>query len=189
MNDCPRADIRDLLPDWALGTLPAEARAAVAAHLATCDACSAEVELLRAARAELARVPAVDTARIAAAVVAAQRAVPKRGPAAWRSWRAVSGVALAASLIGVAVLTRNRGPGALPPDTTTPVVVDTGVEPSGTGQRATITPAAGRDLQLGPIGDLGDEELRALLKRLDRVDALPPESPEPVAATFVEGTP
>ncbi|HEY9429135.1 MAG TPA: zf-HC2 domain-containing protein, partial [Gemmatimonadaceae bacterium] len=68
MVDCPRDDIRDLLPDLVHDQLEPEARARVEQHLADCAACAAELELLRALRASAFDTSRVDADRIAAAV-------------------------------------------------------------------------------------------------------------------------
>ncbi len=108
MIDCPRGEIRDLLPDLVHGRLKAARRSEVERHVASCRACSAEVELLRAMRIALSRPPQLDVTRIAAAVRAAgpvapaARAVPGPGAIAagrrrpWADWRAAAGVAAVA---------------------------------------------------------------------------------------------
>lgn len=68
MVDCPRDDIRDLLPDLVHDQLEAEARVRVEQHLVDCTECAAELELLRAMRATAFATPEVDAERIAAAV-------------------------------------------------------------------------------------------------------------------------
>lgn len=68
MVDCPRDDIRDLLPDLVHDQLEPQARVRVEQHLADCAACTAELELLRALRASAFATPRVDADRIAAAV-------------------------------------------------------------------------------------------------------------------------
>jgi anti-sigma factor RsiW len=68
MVDCPRDDIRDLLPDLVHDQLEPEARARVEQHLVDCAECAAELELLRALRATAFATPEVDVDRIAAAV-------------------------------------------------------------------------------------------------------------------------
>jgi putative zinc finger protein len=110
MPDCLDVDLRDLLPDFAAERLSGADRARVAAHVATCVDCAAEVELLRAAaQAIRSGAPAVDVGRIVAAlpqppgvsrqpvVVAGSRAVPGHSAAApslpvarratWTAWR------------------------------------------------------------------------------------------------------
>ena len=61
MNDCPNGDLRDLLPDFLHDRLNAADRAVVEAHLAGCDDCREELELLRNLRGTLRRAPAVDS--------------------------------------------------------------------------------------------------------------------------------
>jgi anti-sigma factor RsiW len=68
MVDCPRDDIRDLLPDLVHDQLEPEARVRVEQHLVDCAECAAELELLRALRATAFAAPEVDADRIAAAV-------------------------------------------------------------------------------------------------------------------------
>ncbi|MDQ3697542.1 MAG: zf-HC2 domain-containing protein [Gemmatimonadota bacterium] len=211
MTDCPRADVRDVLPDWVHGTLDAATHATVSSHVARCAECRAEAEMLRGMRAVLRAAPVVDTARIAGAVRQARSRQRLFTP-----WRAGIGVvALAASLVAAAVLVRNepRGaPGAgagLPiataPSGSAPHVVDSlpalqgssrapqaaSAESASTlGPSQASSPRAGAAAELsmgGGIGDLADDDLEALLVQLDRVDALPHETPEPVVTTLTEG--
>src|SRR4051812_5852797 len=65
MRDCTNGEMKDLLPDLLHDRLAAAVRAEVHAHLATCDDCRAELELLvRVQNASVA--PRIDVARIAA---------------------------------------------------------------------------------------------------------------------------
>ncbi|MBC7791836.1 MAG: zf-HC2 domain-containing protein [Anaerolineae bacterium] len=196
MNDCPRADIRDMLPDWIHGTLDPTSVALVTAHVAQCADCAAEADLLRAARAALARAPRIDTGRIAAAVNAA-RAQPRE---LRRRWPAVAGIFAVAA--GIAVVMFGGGPER--DSGTMTASVDTGVAGSATvpiggsapaqvlavntGDSAgsAVTPGSGSRAgqpQLvmgGGITDLVDQELEALLGVLDGVEAIPSAVPEPV---------
>lgn len=114
--DCPQAlNELDRLID---GELPAEARAAVEAHLADCDACRAVCANLRAADAELLR--AFMIGRTAASLVADRvieqlpsQAVRRRD---WRSWGAPLLAAAAGFLLAVLVLRPpfGRRPAAMP---------------------------------------------------------------------------
>src|SRR5215216_30676 len=101
MNDCANGDVRDLLPDLMHGRLDADRRSAVEAHLAGCADCRAELELLRTAGHALSRAPAVDVARIVAALPAPARVRASRWRAvgAWQRGAAVT--ALAAGLVAV----------------------------------------------------------------------------------------
>jgi hypothetical protein len=61
--------MRDLLPELAADRLSGAALARVAAHVNGCDACAAELDLLRVARRTLGRdVPTIDVNRIVAAL-------------------------------------------------------------------------------------------------------------------------
>jgi hypothetical protein len=68
MVECPRDDIRDLLPDLVHDQLEPGERVRVQQHLVDCAECAAELELLRALRATAFGTPEVDADRIAAAV-------------------------------------------------------------------------------------------------------------------------
>src|SRR5437868_2070019 len=80
MNDCSNAEIRDRLPDLLHDRLDARVRAEVAAHVAGCADCQAELKLLRSARAMfIAQAPRVDVGRIV-------QALPTRAQTRRRSW-------------------------------------------------------------------------------------------------------
>jgi anti-sigma factor RsiW len=95
MIDCPNGAIRDQLPDFVHDQLNAAARAAVAAHVASCGACAAELALLRELRGTLRSGPAVDIARIVAALPASSRVQSGVRRGGWRrlDWRIAASVA------------------------------------------------------------------------------------------------
>lgn len=68
MTECDNATIRDVLPDFVAGMLPADEREHVQAHVTSCDACIDEVALLRAMLAARPVAPAIDVARIVSAL-------------------------------------------------------------------------------------------------------------------------
>jgi anti-sigma factor RsiW len=68
MNDCVSEVMRDALPDLIHGQLDEEKSAEVEAHVASCADCAAEIELLRLVVASAETAPAIDVARIAAAI-------------------------------------------------------------------------------------------------------------------------
>jgi hypothetical protein len=113
MNDCPRAEIRDLLPDLVHGHLDPELRADVERHVAGCADCAAEVALLRQMRAALDReIPAIDTARIAAAVNATRESAQRGTAPSWALRRAALIAAtillVAAALLSFTVVREQR---------------------------------------------------------------------------------
>jgi hypothetical protein len=211
MTDCPRADIRDALPEWVHGRLDASAAAPVASHVAGCDVCAAEAELLRELNAALVPAPAIDASRIAAAVREARdqrRARHRRPPVSWRA--AAGALAVAASIVGVLLAREYAGTGesdtarvasaetargaraeaAGGSDSSAPALLAADTPRARAGSReATRAPAPARaELMMGGgIGDLVDSDLELLLQRLESVDALPRTTPEPVIPTTMEG--
>jgi hypothetical protein len=73
MNDCLNAEMRESLPDLIHGNLEPAKLAQVEAHVASCDACSAELELLRTVVASMPTAPAMDVQRIVAALPVAAK--------------------------------------------------------------------------------------------------------------------
>ena len=176
MTDCPRGGMRDLLPDWLHGTLAPTVREAVRAHVAGCAACAAEVEMLRTARAVMDRAPAVDVARIAAAVRSgADGGAGAIAPRRRRSAGMTLAAGIAAAVLAVAIVMAEFRSGGTSARSGEPSAADT---PAREG-----VPAGG--LQMGGgLADLADDELRTLLDQLERVDALPPDTPEPIGVTI-----
>jgi len=122
MTDCPRADVRDLLPDLLHDTLDVASRAEVERHLTTCASCTQELELLRSLRSALSDAPAVDVTRIAAAVHAARTMAPvagheRRGATDWRhDWRVAAAILLVAlGAGGYALAHASHGSPVTPP--------------------------------------------------------------------------
>ena len=206
MIDCPNGDVRDALPEYLDDRLDAARRRDVESHLAGCDACREELELLRALRVTMRRGVAVDTAAIAAAIPP-YRAPARRGWATgWRVAAAV--VALAAGGTSVALL-RARTPAVrddvsqyvqttpTPPRDSTPTI-EPAPPPSASGStahpavREPLPAPADRELAMagGTISDLSDRELSALVESLESLDAVPVaevEGAEPVSIGSPEG--
>ena len=202
MNDCPNADVRDLLPDLVHGRLDAATRAMVETHIAGCADCRAELALLRDLRGSFQGTPRIDVGAIAAAVPS------YRGPArrSWVGWRAAAAITvLVAGGSSGALLQRNVAPvvkdidtvaTASVPDAPVAAAATTPVAPSIVGAPVVaavpdkVTPAPaitppvqvavtaegqGRELAMGggSFGDLSDRELASLLKDIGSLDAVP----------------
>ncbi len=231
MRDCENGEIRDLLPEYLHDALEPVARARVEAHLASCDACAAELSLLRGIRGALSRAPAVDVSRIAESVRRATSASSRRGvhaetdgggaarraPGSRRRLEAWQWSVAAAVLVAVGTFAYAASHGSRPPlvapvavrpertmpgsasrparDTSralaTPATPSTTLaqrdERSHAGSRApsaatVIAPSTAPDADalLGGLGELSDEDARAMLERLDQVQALPDAEPAPV---------
>jgi hypothetical protein len=196
MTECSNGEIRDLLPDLLHERLDAVDRARVEGHVATCEACSEELALLRDLRSTIRRVPAIDTRMIAAAIPAYHAPVRR----SWGSWRAAAAIA-AIAIGGTSIALVNRQHVAPPPpiasapraESTTVAIIDKGATPAPSGQtssKAVPTPtppsrpapavADGAELAVssGALGDLSDRELATLLDEIESLDALPSEDVE-----------
>jgi anti-sigma factor RsiW len=130
MTECRTPELQDLLPDFVSESLGDADRVRVTAHLAECDACTADLAILRAVRTARVSVAPVDVAKIVAALPrptgvapavpvlhvhrnanvppAARKTSMWRGPQVWRM-AATIGVVLAG---GVSVLVARRGAAA-----------------------------------------------------------------------------
>lgn len=169
MTDCPNAEVRDLLPELAAGSLAPPERARVEAHLAACAECRAELALLEAIRRTFARPVAVDVERIAAALPAPVAARPRRFRAArWPIAAAVSVFAVGAASIWAV---RQGGSGSAAIDS-----IGSAVE------------APEQAVTLGHrLGELSEQDLEALLGALDGIEALPALEPAPLMAPLGGG--
>ena len=193
MTDCPNAEMRDRLPDLLHERLETTVRAAVMAHVDQCADCRAEMALLREARRVLsAEVRAVDVVTIARVVVESTRrpakAIVRRSP--WMDWRIAASVALLAVGAGsVALLVRSPEP-----QSRVTVVADTrsvapnaaraetlAAAPPPSSEATPVATAPSAELSAAAsVSDLSESELRALLRDLDQIDAVPSAEPEQV---------
>ncbi len=179
MTECPDDVLRDLLPEYALEALGTAASARVAAHLAECAACRAELALLGQVHGTLTRgVPRVD---VAAVVAALPRPMPRPVaiPAARRwvmrpvwQYAAAAGLLLAAGS-GVAWQRAAGGHAARLADSTL-------VQSAGRVQAVQATQAARAESGIsfgGGLSDLSVDELQSLLGQMDTLRALPSSDP------------
>ena len=181
MTDCPNGLMRDLLPEYALGVLAEEDAARVAAHVAECDACRAELALLARARASFAlAAPRVDVAAIVSAL-------PSPSPSRARGATAPSWVrrhawqyAMAAGLllaVGGGIVWRGA------PHATRAPLADTTLARGATAPESTAPAAAAVDDGItfgGGLSDLSLDDLQKLMGQMDSVRTLPSRDPESV---------
>ena len=197
MTDCPNAEMRDRLPDLLHERLDASARAEVLAHVERCAACRAELALLREARIALTSgMRSVDVAAIARTVIArtsppALRAPRQRARSTWMDWRIAASIAVlvvgGASFAVIRARQQVASVASVPP-VVAPAVseqvaphVDVATAPQKPQATPTaVAPAAAELSAAGGIGDLSDNDLKALLDNLDSIDAMPLTEPEPV---------
>ena len=181
MGDCDNVMIRELLPDYAAGTLETDARSRVDAHLASCALCRDELALLATARRALQPSVSIDTARIARGVVAATatgqgRRVPGRGRATrWPAVRLAASVALAAA--GLATFgVWQKGRITHESDTLAAVTM-----PALTARAAALAPVGG-------LAELNENQLNTLLDDIASFEAAPAAEPADIVPTFVDPT-
>lgn len=179
MTECVNESMRDLLPLLVRDALDGAEAARVRAHVAACEACAAEVQLLERALAVFAAAtPAVDTAAILAKLPSPGTSRPQLRvvtPVRTRSVMPRRALALAASLLLMVTVSSPvwgprvfGGPGAVdvvPGVDTGPDVPTVITTPSGS-PRTGVQVVGGRQLE-----DLGEEELNSLLGALDELEA------------------
>jgi anti-sigma factor RsiW len=150
-----------MLPDWVNGSLAHDAAGDVAEHITTCAACRDEADLLGRLRVALSPEPVIDVSRVAASVV---ERISARGvrSARGKPWRAVvGGLAVAASVIaGALVIQGDRDPAAV-------------------SEIRTVS----TELSVAGLSDLEEDQLEALLVRLEAIEALPQTSTSPAIFT------
>lgn len=209
MNDCPNADVRDLLPDLINDRLDEATRRMVEAHLAHCADCRDELAVLRDVRATMRHTPAVDVAGIVAALPA-YRAPARRSWVGWRIAAAITVVAAGASSLvvvrggaraptvdsvamtitkgsesPVAVSTPARSESSAVVPSVTPAAPHSPAPAPAAGGQATTAAPRERELAMagGALTDLSDRELATLLKDIESMDALPSVDVESTTAT------
>ncbi len=183
MTDCPNGLMRDLLPEHALGLLPAAEAARVAQHLAECATCRADLVLLKQVRAaQSLGVPRMDVAAIASALPSApatsrpaQRIASHRwfGGHAWQ-YAAAAGLVL---VVGGGIVWRAMPTGEEARLADSSRVVVAPVESAGVREPL---PADDGISFGGGLSDLSVDDLQALLGQMDSVRTLPSSDPESV---------
>ena len=194
MNKCMERDIQEMLPDLLHRTLAADARARVEAHLATCEQCEEDLEVLRAVKAAAIFAPSIDVDRVVRQIPPYRTIVPEvEMPARPRfvSWLVAASLAIVVlgggSLLLMqpksatrAVATDSTGSGlAIPatPSKVTPEALNPGTPAPTTASRAPHTHALALATD---VEGLTDSDLRQLINDMNRFDALPASEPEPV---------
>ena len=169
MIDCPNADVRDLLPAFALDRdrLSGNERVTVESHLATCPACREELGLLESVRRAYAHVPAVDVGRVVAALPRPGSRVHRRsGLPVWQRAAAVALVVVGATAMWLIAEPSTGGPARDDVDSTL------------ASASVTTEPAP---MPLGhELSELSTDDLEALLGALDELEALPSLDPVPM---------
>ena len=189
MNSCNEIEIREMLPDLLHGSLDAGAKARVERHVAGCEECGEELDVLRTVKDAAIFAPTIDVNRVVGHVAPYAKIVPVvEAPA--RS-RVVSWLVAASFLVVIAgggsLLVVQQKDSRVPyasisprrPVDVTPVPIR---EPSPrTAAVAPVGKPATHALALGTgVETLTDNNIRQLMSDMDSFDALPASEPEPV---------
>lgn len=194
MNKCTEVDIQEMLPELLHGKLDADARARVEAHVASCESCAEELEVLRTVKSAAVFIPAIDVDRVVRQIPPYRAIVPAaQAPARSRlvSWLVAASLVVVVLGGGSLLMIQNR-------PTFRPVAkVDPSVLPRGSssqtlkpGSVASIVTPETTSLSAKPtkhalalasgVDGLSDNNLRQLMNDMNSFDALPATEPGPV---------
>ncbi|HEY3746765.1 MAG TPA: zf-HC2 domain-containing protein [Gemmatimonadaceae bacterium] len=189
MNSCMEIETREMLPDLLHGKLDTSARARVEKHVAGCEECREELEVLRTVKAAAIFAPTIDVNRVVGHIAPYARIAPEvEAPA--RS-RVVSWLVAASFLVVIAgggsLLVVQQKDSVAPYATATTSqrtnVVSTPVPvlSAGGNDVASVERPVVHTLALASgVETLSDNDLRQLMTDMDSFDALPNAEPEPV---------
>ena len=177
MREC-QEEIKDLFPDHVTGRLSPSDAARVTAHVEACPTCAAELAVVRAAHAAFTALtaPAVDIARIVAALPTPPSKVIELKPLIQRHSRRFTSWRIAATIATIAVSGVSIGvlQGVLR-DNKPPAVHKVVVKATETAESSGLSVG-------GNLNDLSEQEMQTLLDKLDELDAVPSAEPQPAVS-------
>src|SRR6266550_1087222 len=97
MNKCINSDVQEMLPDLLHGTLADDARKRVEAHVATCESCQEDLDVLRTVKSAAIFAPSIDVDGVVRQIPPYRTIVPGiERPASTRvvSWLVAASLAL-----------------------------------------------------------------------------------------------
>jgi len=195
MNKCTDSDIQELLPDLLHGALAGAEKARVEAHVATCESCQEDLDVLRTVKSAAVFAPSIDVDRVVRQIPPYRAIVPAvEAPARTRvaSWLVAGTLALFVVGGGSVLMTRQNSSGTSVVDggakatakiaTTEPSAPSTvPVATPNTKSAVTVTSSHPHALALAAEADgLSDGGLVQLMNDMDTFDALPGSEPDPV---------
>jgi hypothetical protein len=195
MNKCTDSDIQELLPDLLHGALAEAEKARVHAHVATCESCQEDLDVLRTVKSAAVFAPSIDVDRVVRRIPPYRAIVPAvEAPARTRvaSWLVAATIALFVVGSGSVLMTRQNSSGtsvvdggakltqqvaSTPPSAASKAPLPTGnpriTEPATAGHPHALALAAEAD-------GLSDGGLVQLMNDMDTFDALPGSESDPV---------
>jgi anti-sigma factor RsiW len=187
MNECTENEIQEMLPDLLHGTLAADVRGRVEAHLASCEQCREDLEVLRAVKSAAVFAPVIDIDRVVRQIPPYRTIVPAiERPVATRvvSWLVAASLAIVVVGGGSLILARRDAPTARPevvstqPPPSTPA--QTTADPIAPPQNVVTKPHTHALALATDVEGLSDGSLQQLMSDMAQFDALPAAEPDPV---------
>ena len=182
MIKCTDIAIREMLPDVLHGTLAADAKGRVEAHLATCEECRDDLRVLGTIQSAAVFAPTIDVDRVVRQIPPYRTIVPAVVvPARPRrmSWLVAATLAIAIVGGGSLVVMRDSVPSgstaAVRPQRSMEMATQPATVPAKTPQSVTPALALAAD-----VDGLSDGDLALLMDEMNRFDALPASEPDPV---------
>ncbi len=189
MNSCHEIETREMLPDLLHGSLDASVRAGVEKHVAGCEECREELDVLRTVKAAAVFAPTIDVNRVVGHIAPYAKIVPVvDAPARSRvvSWLVAASFLVVIAGGGSLLVVQQNDAGAPYASTSPSRPVDATPVPirapsPRTTAAAPVGQPASHALALGTgVETLTDNNIRQLMSDMDSFDALPASEPEPV---------
>lgn len=194
MNRCTETEIQEMLPDLLHRTLAADTRARVEAHVASCEQCREELEVLRTVKSAAVFAPVINVDHVVRKIPPYQKIIPVvERPAATRMVSWLVGATMAIAVIGGGSLVLARR--GVPSDQRSVVIQDSVSIPSQTAPEPTSTSRSGSQSEINlpavaahthalalaaDVGGLSDGNLERLMTEMAQFDALPVIEADPV---------
>lgn len=203
MNKCTDSDIQEMLPDLLHRGLAEDERARVEAHVASCESCQEELDVLRTVKSAAIFAPSIDVDHVVRQIPPYATIVPAterpdlpatERPARSRlvSWMVAASLALVVVAGGSILFQSNGAPSPNSPNygVTAKQVANapepgksnpgaSGAVPKAPVQTITVPPTHALALAADADG-LSDGSLKQLMNDMDGFDALPAAEPDPV---------
>src|SRR5215208_5627981 len=189
MNKCTDIGIQEMLPDMLHSALDNDTRKRLEAHLAACESCREELDVLRTVKSAAVFAPSIDVDRVVRQIPPYQPITPvaelpgRRFPLQWL-------VAAAAAVIvvggGSVLMSRQMSAPASAVTDSHPGRVGQQTPDAGAPQPAVTAVTGGRTEQphalvlASDVASLSDVNLVQLMNDMVGFDALPATEPEPV---------
>src|SRR5439155_17973153 len=111
MNKCTDSEIQEMLPDLLHRALADDARQRVEAHLASCESCREEMEILRTVKSAAVFAPSIDVDRVVRQIPPYKAIIPGIETPAWHrpvQWLVAAAAALIIIVGGSMLATRHN---------------------------------------------------------------------------------